>query len=89
MEKSRVSMSLHTPSLKFTAGNKTKLLPSLFHVFTRSHITLAGAFWNDHVAACSTARGGGTEKNDSCGYVTAPCPSKVTQHSSPADWLKF
>ena len=47
------------------------------------------AFRNDHVAAGSTALRSATEENESGGYVTVPCPSKVTQHSSRADWLKF
>ena len=51
--------------------------------------TLSGAFRNDYVAACSTALRIATEENESGGYVTVPCPSKVTQHCSKADWLIF
>ena len=29
-----------------------------------------------------------TEKNELDGYVTVPCPSKMTQRSSRANWLK-
>ena len=82
-------MWLHTASNKFTAGNKTRLFPSLFHVSTSSRLNLAGALGNNYVAACSTAPRSATEENESGGYVTVPCPSKVRQHSSAADWLKF
>ena len=75
-------MWLHTASIKSTARNKTRHFPSPFHIFTGSRLTLAGAFRNDNVAACSTARRSATEENESGGYVIAPCPSKVTQHSS-------
>ena len=40
-------------------------------------------------AACSTALRSVSEENESCGYVTVPCPSKLKRHSSTADWLKF
>ena len=55
MDKVHVYMLLHTASIKSTAGNKTGLLPSPFHVSTSLRLTLAGVFRNDHVAACSTA----------------------------------
>ena len=82
-------MWLHTASNKPTVGNKTRLFPSPFHVSTSSHLTLAGAFRNDYVAACSTALCSATEENESGGYVDVPCPSKVKQRGSTADWLKF
>ena len=82
-------MWLHTASIKSTVGNKTRLFPSPFHVSTSSRLTLLGAFQSDHVAACSNAIRSATEENESGGYVTVPCPSEVTQHSSRADWLKF
>ena len=82
-------MCLHTASVESTAWNKTRLLPRPFHVSTSSRLTLADAFWNDHVAACSTALRSATEENASGGYITVPCPSKVTKHSSRADWPKF
>ena len=46
----------------------------------RSKFLLArtGAFRNDYVAACSTALPSATEKKESGGYVTVPCPSNVT-----------
>ena len=68
--------------------NETSLFPSPFHVFTSSRLTLAGAFRGDYVAACSTALRSTTEENDSGGYVDVPCPSKVKQRKSTADWLK-
>ena len=69
--------------------NKLGVLPSQFHVSTSSGLTLARAFRGGYVAACSTAFRSATEENDSGGYVDVPCPSKVKQRSSTADWLKF
>ena len=89
IKKVHVYMWLHTALTKFTAGNKTRLFLSLFYVSTSSRLTLAGAFRSDYVAACSTAVRSATEENESGGCATVPCPSKVTQHSSTADWLKF
>ena len=89
MDKVHVYVWLHTASINCTAGNKTRLFPSPFHVYRSSRLTLAGVFRNDHVAACGTAFCSVTEKNGSGGYVTVPCPSKVTQHKSTGDWLKF
>ena len=82
-------MWLHNASIKSTVGNKSRLFPSPFHVSTSSRLTLAGAFRSDHVTACSTALRSAAEENESCGYVTVPCPSKMKQHSSTVDWLKF
>ena len=79
MDKVQVYMWLHTALIKSSVGNKTKFLPSPFLFSTNSRLTLAGAFHNDHVAACSTAPRSATEENESGGYVTVPCPSKVTQ----------
>ena len=62
---------------------------SSFYVSTSSRLTLAEAFRSDHVAACSTAFRSAIEESQWGGYVIFPCPSKVTQHSSTADWLKF
>ena len=89
MDKVHVYMWLHTASIKSTAGNKTRLSLSPFHISASSRLTLVEAFQNDHVAACNTALGSATEENESGGYVTVPCSSKVTQHSSTADWPKF
>ena len=82
-------MWLHTASIKANVGDKTRLFPSLFHVSTSSRLTLAGAFRSDYVAACSTALRSATEENASGGYVDVPCPSKVKQRSSTADWLRI
>ena len=71
------------------AGNKTRIFTSPFHVSTNSSLTLAEAFRNDYVAACSTALRSATEENESRGYLTVPCPSKVEQHSNTTDWFKF
>ena len=79
----------HITSIKTTVRNKLGLFPSPFHISISSRLTLAGAFRGDHVAAFSSAFRSATEKNDSDGYVDAPCPSKVKQRSSTADWLKF
>ena len=82
-------MWLLTASIKSTVGNKTRLFSSPAFDSTSSRLTLARAFWSDYVAACSTALRSATEENDSGGYVAVPCPSKVKQRSSTADWLKF
>ena len=82
-------MWLQAASNKSTAGNKTRLFPSPFHNSTSSRLTLAGVFRSDYVAACSTAVRSATEESESGGYVAVPCPSKVKQRSSTADWLKF
>ena len=89
MDRVHVYMWLHTASIQSTDGNKTRLFPSLFHISTSSRLTLAEGFRNDHVAACSTALRSATEVNVSGGYVTVPCSSNKTQHSSTAGWLKF
>ena len=88
LKKVHVFIWLHTASIKSTVGNKTRLFPSTFHVSTSSSLNLAGAFRGDYVAACSTAFRNTTEENDSGGYVDVPCPSKVKQRKSTADWLK-
>ena len=73
-----VYMCLHTALIKPTAGNKTRFFPSPFLISTSWLLILAEAFRNDHVAACSTALGIATEKNERSGYVTVPCSSKMT-----------
>ena len=80
---------LHAISIKTTVWNKLGLYLSPFHISTSSRLTLAGAFRGHYVAACSTASHSTTEENDSGGYVDVPCPFKVKQNSSTADWLKF
>ena len=82
-------MWLHTASIKSTVANKTRLFTSPFHVPTSSRPTLAETFRGDYVAACITALRSATEEKESGGYVAVTCPSKVKQHSSTADWLKF
>ena len=77
MDKVHVYMFLHIASIKSTPGNKTRLFLSQFLISTSSRLTLAEAFRNDYVAACGTALRIATE-NESGGYVTVPCPSKVT-----------
>ena len=80
---------LHSAAIKSTVGSKLGLFSSPFHVSTSSRLTLAGAFRGGYLSACSTAFRSTTEENDSGGYVDVPCPSKVKQHSSTADWLRF
>ena len=82
-------MCLHVASKKFSAGNKTRLLPSPFLISTGWFLILAEALRNDHVAACSTAFRSASEENEMGGYVTVPCLPKLTQRSSTVDWLKF
>ena len=80
---------LYASLIKTTVWNKLGLYPSPFHNSTSSRLTLAGAFRGGYVAACSFVFRSATEKNDSGGYVDVPYPSKVEQHSSTADWLRF
>ena len=61
IDKVLVYMCLHTALIKSTAENKTRFFPSLFHISTCSCLTLAEAFRNHHVAACSIALRGATE----------------------------
>ena len=89
MNEVHVYMRLHNASIKSTAGDKTKFFPTPFLISTRSRLTLAEAFQKVPVAACSNALRSATEENESGCYVTVMCPSKVTQSSSTADWLKF
>ena len=89
MDKVHVYMWLRTASIKPTAGNKTRFFLRPFHISTSSRLTLAEAFRNYHVAACSSSLRSATEENESGGYVTVPCLSKMTQQSSTQDWLKF
>ena len=89
IDKVHVCMCLHIASIKSTTGNKTRFSPNLFLISTRCFLILAEAFRNDHVAAYSAALRSATEKNEMGGYATVPCSSKMTQHSSTADWLKF
>ena len=79
--------SLHAASVKTTVWYKLGVFPSPLHVSTS--LTLDGAFRGGYVAACSTAFRSATEENDSGGYVDVTCPSKMKQHSSTADWLRF
>ena len=88
MGKVHVYMCLRIASIKSTTGNKTGFFPSPFLISNSSHPIFAEAFWNDNVAACRTALRSATEENESGGYVTVPCPSKVTQRSSTVDWPK-
>ena len=80
---------LHAASIKSTVGKKLGLFLSPFYVSTSSRLTLAGVFRGGNVAACSTAFRSTTDENDSGEYVDVPCPSKVKQSSSTADWLKL
>ena len=89
MDKDCVYMWLHIALIKSTAGNKSRLFPSPFVNFFNRFLILVEALRNDYVAACSTALRSATERNENGGYVTFPCPSKSTQRSSAADWLKF
>ena len=82
-------MWLQTALTKSTAVKKNRRFLGPSHVSTSSRLTLAGAFRNDYLATCSTALRSATEENESGGYVTLPFPSKVTEHNSAADWLKF
>ena len=89
MDKVHVYMCFHIASIRSTAGKKTRFFLSPFRIFNSSRLTLSEGFRNDHVVACSTGLRSATEENESGGYVTVPCPSKVAQRSSTADWLNF
>ena len=82
-------MWLQTASIESTVGNKTRIFPSPFRVSTSSRLTLAGTFRSDYVAACSTALRSAAEENESGGYVTIPCPTKMKQRRSTSFWLNF
>ena len=73
MDKVHVYMCLRIATIKSTAGNKTKLFSSPFLISTSSFLTLAEAFRNDHVAACSTALRSVADKNELGSYVSVPC----------------
>ena len=90
MNEAHVYMCFQIASSKSTAGSKTRLFPSLFLISTSRFLILAEAFWNDHVAARSTAFRSAFEKNELGGYVTSKmCSSNITLRSSTANWLKF
>ena len=89
MDKVHVFICSHNASIKSIAGNKIRVFPSPCHIYTSSRLTFAEAFRNKHVAACSTVLRSPTKENESGGYVTVPCPSKVAQLSSKADWFIF
>ena len=89
MNKVHVYLWLHIASLILTAGNKTRLFPSLSLISTSQFFILAEAFRNDYVAACSTAPHSATEQNELRGYVTVPCPSKMTERSITVDCPNF
>ena len=89
MDNFHVYMCIQIASIKTTAGSKTRFHISPFLISTNRFLILAKAFRNDYVAACSTAVRSGTEKNEMGGHVTVTCSSKMTQHSSTADWNKF
>ena len=79
MDKVHVYLCSDLVLIKSTAGSKNRLFSSPLHISTSSRLTLAEAFRNDNVAACSTALGSATEENESGGYLTVPCPPIVAQ----------
>ena len=89
MEKVHVYMCLHIASIKYNAGNKTRLFPSPFFISTGRFCIFAKVFRKDHVAACGTALRSATEENEINGYLAVPCSSRTTQRSSTAGWIKF
>ena len=88
-EKVHVYMCLQIASIEATAVNKTKAFLSPFFISTSGFLILAEEFRNDHVTARSTVPRSATEKNETGGYVTVPCSSKMTQRSSRVDWINF
>ena len=87
MKKVHVHMCSHSASFKYTAGNKTRFFAISFLISTSQFRILGEEFWNDHVAACSSALRSVTEKNEMVGYVAVPCSSKMTQRSSTPEWI--
>ena len=85
MERVHIYMCLHFASIKSTAGNKTSFFLKPFLISTSWFLILVEAIWIDHVATCSTALRSATEKNDKGGFLTLPCPSKMTQRSCTAE----
>ena len=85
MDKVRVYMCLHIASIKTTAGEKLGFSVVCFPFL----LACASVLPNNYIAACSIALCSATEKNEMGGYVTVPCSSKMTQHSSTANWIKF
>ena len=67
MDKVHVYICLHIALIKSLARNETRFFLSPFHLSTSSRLTLAEAFRNDHVAACSTAIRSAAEENESGG----------------------
>ena len=63
MEKVHVYMCLHIALSKSTAETKDKSYANPF-ISTSRFLIFAEAFWNEHVAACSTAVRSATEKNE-------------------------
>ena len=64
MDEVHVYKWLKTASNQSTAGNKTRLLFSLFLISTSSSLILAEVFRSDYVAACSTSLLSIFEKNE-------------------------
>ena len=64
MDEVHVYKWLKTASIQSTAGNKTRLLFSLFLISTSSSLILAEVFRSDYVAACSTFLLSIFEKNE-------------------------
>ena len=76
-------------SIKSAFGTKLGFFLVRFLLLPAGSDFLAKVFRNDYLAPCSTARRSATEKNEIGGHVTVTCLSKMTQHNSTADWLKF
>ena len=89
MEKSWLNVGNIAASDTSPFGNKITLFPCPFLIATRPFFILANAFRNGYVVACCTAHRSATPKNELDGYRIVPCLSKMTQHSSKADWIKF
>ena len=77
-DKVHVYKCLHIASSNPQLGTKLISLP------VRSSFLLAGsaiseAFQNDYVAACGTVFRSSTVKNETGGYVSVPCSSKMRE----------
>ena len=69
--------------------NKTRFFLSPFLVTTNRFLVLAEASRNHLVTGCSTALRSATEENQTGGYITVPCSSRMTQRSSTLGWIRF
>ena len=89
MDRVHIYMCSHIASIKSTAGNKTRLFSLPAPHFYKMVSQFGRSVLERLRSRLCTALSSATEKKEFGGYVTVPCPPKLTQRSSAADWLKF